>query len=90
MNQNISFQIVDLASDDIYFTVKDKKNSTKEKTINKKELRFVITLYGINEDQDRIVCHALNYYPYIYLKIPNDWDERKGRAFLKFISPIRV
>ena len=64
----ISFQIVDISSDDL---ILDKGKS------------FVITLYGINQLNERLVCHVTKYLPYFYLKIPNDWDQPTGFKLIK-------
>ena len=72
--ETITFQITDIQSDDISFE-KD----------GKKDKRFIITLYGINESGENVVCNVLNYYPKFYLKIPDDWREEKGRNLLKDI-----
>ena len=64
-----TFQIVDILSDDI--TIKNK--------------RFVITLYGINEKNERIVCHVLKYCPYYFIKIPNEWGSPDGEKLFKTI-----
>ena len=70
MNDEYKFQIVDILSDDIPFDVKKDKKIVKEK-------RFTLTLYGINEKKERMVCHVLKYLPYFYLKIPDDWDRKE-------------
>ena len=72
------FQIVDILSDDLPFNVKKDNKIVKEK-------RFTLTLYGINEKKERIVCHVLKYLPYFYLKIPNDWEESQYSRFIKCI-----
>ena len=66
-----TFQIIDILSDDI--------------TNNKKEKKFVITLYGITQNEERIICHILKYCPYYYIKIPNDWDTSQGEKLFKTI-----
>ena len=72
------FQIVDILSDDLPFNVKKDNKIVKEK-------RFTLTLYGINEKKERIVCHVLKYLPYFYLKIPDDWEESQYSRFIKCI-----
>ena len=64
------FQIVDIQSDDIYVN---------------KEKKFCITLYGKNEKNENLVCHVINYLPYFYLKIPNDWDTSDCENLLRRI-----
>ena len=59
--EKTSFQIVDISSDDIYDD-KNKKN-------------FLITLYGINRNNERIICHVKKYTPYFYIKVPDNWDQ---------------
>ena len=74
------FQIVDISSDDISF---------KNEATNQREKKFIITLYGINENGDRLVCQVDKYYPYFYLKVPNDpsdWTISKCTRFLKDIE----
>ena len=76
--ETYSFQITDILSDDVPL------NPTKpfDKT-------FLISIYGIDENQERIVCHVQNYYPYFFLKVPNDsfdWDQSKCTNFLKYIQ----
>ena len=74
------FQIVDISSDDISF---------QNPELNRREKKFIITLYGINQHGDRLVCHINKYYPYFYLKVPNDpsdWTISKCTRFLKDIQ----
>ena len=70
----INFQIVDILSDDISFKIQKKW-----------EKRFTITLYGINDKNERIVCHILKFLPYFYLKVPNTWDTKKSESLIKSI-----
>lgn len=72
--ETITFQITDIQSDDISFD----KDGRKEK-------RFVITLYGIDDNGDNIVCNVLNYYPKFYIKLPDNWREEEGRNLIKDI-----
>ena len=74
------FQIVDISSDDVSF---------ENKNTYKREKRFIITLYGIDQNGDRVVCHVDKYYPYFYLRVPDDpvkWDTAKCTRFLKDIQ----
>ena len=70
-----SFQIVDIISDDL-------EGDTKEKS-------FVVTLYGINEFNHRIVCHVTKYRPYFYIKVPNQWAQPDGVKLIKDICGLR-
>ena len=58
MNNTISFQIVDISSDDI-------------PSESKNEKLFTITLYGIDQYNKRIICHVTRFSPYFYIKVPN-------------------
>ena len=58
MSEYKTFQIVDIIADDL-----------PDDTNNKS---FIVTLYGIDKDNNRIVCHIAIYLPYFYIKIPND------------------
>jgi len=75
MSEFVSFQIVDIISDDI---PNDQNNKS-----------FLVTIYGIDEDNNRIVCHVNKYSPYFYIKIPTDWDETKVRPLLKDICGLK-
>ena len=71
----INFQITDILSDDI----PDDQNKNK----------FIITLYGINTQNERIVCHVTKFLPYFFIKIPNDWDQLTGVKLIKDICDIK-
>ena len=71
MTEFVSFQIVDIISDDI---LDDKGNKS-----------FLITIYGIDDKNNRIVCHVKKYTPYFYIKVPNGWDGSDCQKFLKDI-----
>ena len=71
----ISFRIVDIVSDDL----PDDQN----------EKHFIITLYGIDQNNDRVVVHVKKYYPYFYIKIPNTWDGKDGESLIKDICGLK-
>ena len=75
MSDKKTFQIVDIISDDL----PDDKNKKS----------FIITLYGIDKDNHRIVCHITKYLPYFYIKIPNEWDQPTGVKLIKDICNIK-
>tara|TARA_B100000900_G_scaffold374829_1_gene356373 strand:- start:363 stop:4265 length:3903 start_codon:yes stop_codon:yes gene_type:complete len=75
MSETIDFQIVDIVSDDL-------PNDKNDKS-------FVITLYGIDSNNDRIVVHIKKYNPYFYIKIPNDWDILIAKSFLKDVCELK-
>ena len=68
----MEFQIVDILADDLY---------NPEKNLNE----FVITLYGIDRNGDRIVCHVKKYKPYFFIKIPNLWGNTHAKSLMKEI-----
>ena len=71
----IQFQIIDILSDDI---PNDKNDNS-----------FIITLYGINQHNERIVCHVTRFLPYFFIKIPNDWEQPTGVKLIKDILEIK-
>ena len=60
MSDILEFQITDIVSDDI----PDGYNCKQ----------FIVTIYGIDNNNDRVVVHVKKYNPYFYIKIPDDWD----------------
>tara|TARA_B110000285_G_scaffold214500_1_gene259918 strand:+ start:2591 stop:6466 length:3876 start_codon:yes stop_codon:yes gene_type:complete len=72
----VSFQIVDIICDDI----PDDQNNKS----------FLVTIYGIDKDNNRIVCHVKKFCPYFYIKIPTDWDENQVRPLLKDICGLKI
>ena len=68
------FQITDLQSDDLWF--RDTSQNVQ---------KFVITLYGIDQNGNNVVCNVLNYYPAFYIKLPDLWKEEDGRNLVKDI-----
>jgi len=71
-----NFQILDIQSDDI---TNDYENSKE----------FIITLYGINSNNERVVVHVKKYNPYFYIKIPNEWDSLTAKSFLKDVCGLK-
>lgn len=49
--------------------------------------KFVIRLYGRDIDNKTVSCDILNYKPYIYVNIPEDWVSKKNcKTFINFIQ----
>src|SRR5210317_677762 len=88
-----TFQIVDILSDDwnkekTNGTYVDKKGVEKTRILKYKE--FVLTIYGIDEDDKRIICNVYGYKPYFFIKIPNTWDINNAKSLVKNISAIKI
>ena len=75
MTDILNFQITDIISDDI----PDGYN----------EKQFIITIYGIDCNNDRVVVHVKKYNPYFYIKIPDDWDDNILGKFLKDVCGLK-
>ena len=75
MTDILQFQIVDIISDDIPDLYNNKC--------------FLLTIYGIDSNNDRVVVHVKNYYPYFYLKVPNNWDTNDADYLIKDICNIK-
>jgi DNA polymerase elongation subunit (family B) len=87
------FQIVDILSDDWNKekpngTYTDKKGVEKTRILKYKE--FVLTIYGIDEDDKRIICNVYGYKPYFFIKIPNTWDINNAKTLVKHISATKI
>ena len=76
MNDTLTFQIVDIISDD----VPDDHNVKS----------FLLTIYGIDQNNDRVVLHVKKYNPYFYIKIPDNWDGLNVGKFIKDVCDIKV
>ena len=75
MTDILHFQITDIVSDDI----PDGYN----------ERQFIITIYGIDCNNDRVVVHVKKYNPYFYIKIPDDWDDNILGKFIKDVCGLK-
>ena len=89
-----TFQIVDILSDDWN---REKANGTyinkKGVEIHRKPLKykeFVLTMYGIDENDKRVVCNVYGYKPYFFIKIPNNWDINNAKTLIKNISKDKI
>ena len=95
-----TFQIVDILSDDWNkertVTMIDKKGKEKKdkdgntKTQLEKYKEFVLTIYGIDGNDKRIVCNVYGYKPYFFIKIPNTWDINEAKTLMKNISKDKI
>ena len=69
---NISFQIIDISSDDI-----------PDDPSNFWDRSFIITFYGKTIDNQNIVCNVTGFNPYFFLRIPDNWSTSTVQSFLK-------
>ena len=76
MSDTLELQITDIISDDI--------------PDDKQVKQFIITIYGINSDNDRVVVHIKKYNPYFYIKIPDDWDGNILKKFIKDVCGLKI
>ena len=76
MSDTLNFQITDIISDDL--------------PDDKQVKQFIITIYGINSDNDRVVVHIKKYNPYFYIKIPDDWDGNILKKFIKDVCGLKI
>jgi len=88
-----TFQIVDILSDDwnkekLNGTYVDKKGVEKTRILKYKE--FVLTIYGIDKNDKRVVCNVYGYKPYFFIKIPNTWDINEAKSLVKHISNDKI
>ena len=69
---SISFQIIDISSDDIPISDDDYWNQ-----------EFVLSLYGKTDDNKNIVCNVHGFKPYLYIRVPDSWNEAFTTTFIK-------
>lgn len=65
-----NFQILDIQSDDI---MSDNEGSKE----------FIITLYGRTEEDNKVIYCLKGFYPYFFLKVPDNWIKNKSQMFSK-------
>ena len=81
------FQITDWSSNDTYINSKDENEDDdedeeeNEKKYKKKKRRLILRGYGVTSEGYSISIHIFNFKPYFYIKIPEDWDEKKFKYF---------
>ena len=78
------------------FNIYNDKGSDKEsdsdegydelKKINKDTGRFMIQMFGINEKGEKASILAEDYSPFFYLKVDNNWGQRKKTAFYNHLK----
>ena len=95
MDDYIKFQIIDISTDDVNVSLRpidllneddmDKQLFDNYEIDQDRTREFVITLYGITEDDKKIVINLYNYNPYFYIKIDNTKYNKKDKI-LTFID----
>lgn len=63
-----NFQILDIQSDDIMSDIEGSKE-------------FIITLYGRTEEDKKVIYCLKGFYPYFFLKVPDNWISSKFKMF---------
>ena len=74
MSSNITFQILDIGSDDLPCGE------------NYWEKEFVISFYGKTKENKNVVCSIAGYKPYFYIRTPDNWGNTVIRSFLKMVK----
>ena len=69
---SISFQVIDISSDDIPISEEDYWDQ-----------EFVITLYGKTDNNKNIVCNVHGFKPYFFIRVPDSWNEAFTTTFIK-------
>ena len=66
----------------------DKESDSDEDIIklNKDTGRFMIQMFGINEKGEKASILAEDYSPFFYLKVDNNWGQRKKTAFYNHLK----
>ena len=75
MDDEITFQIIDISSDDI----------PKDFDGNKYDQEFTITFYGKTEDKKDVTCNVIGFKPYFFMRVPDSWNETFTSKFIKSI-----
>jgi DNA polymerase elongation subunit (family B) len=61
-------------------------DSDEEVGVRKDTSRFVIQMFGINEEGKRASIMVEDYTPFFYLKVSNNWGQTKKTALLEHIK----
>jgi DNA polymerase elongation subunit (family B) len=66
----------------------DKESESDEDQIklNKDTARFMIQMFGINEKGEKASILVEDYNPFFYIKVDNDWGQRKKIAFYNHLK----
>ena len=72
---DLEMQIIDWAAYDIMNDLDDDSDEDSYGTYKKKrmERKYMIRIYGINEEGQSMCVHTNNFTPYFFIKVPQKW-----------------
>ena len=84
VNRSIEFQIID-----IFIPEADRAAQYYDKLAGypRKEGKipeYEIVLYGVTDEGYSIACNVIGFYPYFYLKCPENWDKTNTVTELEY------
>ena len=63
-------------------------DSDGEIKLNSDNSRFMIQMFGINEEGKRASIIVEDYEPFFYLRVNNNWGQTKKNALLKHLKSV--
>jgi DNA polymerase elongation subunit (family B) len=84
--ENVRFQIIEwYAHDKDAEEIEDEEGS--EEVCEKKNLEYIIKVFGVTENGNSISCTIKNYKPYYYIKVDDDIKTKSQlKTFLEYIK----
>ena len=92
-NKSIVLQTIDWNSYDVFDennNDSDNDNSDDSQEDNKKIIKrkYIIKAYGVTEEGHSISLNIIDFTPYFFLKIPQNWNNSDFRAFINQIKSL--
>ena len=83
------FRLFDFKFADIKEETEDSENSGSDESsqsFKKYKSKFMINLFGINEDGESVLINIDDYKPFFFVKVNNDWKSHEKNIFLAEIK----
>ena len=86
----LEFQIYDYREDHEFTENSDLDSSEEsidsESPKKNNSPKYIIHSFGRTEDDKSVYCKIINYTPYFYIGLPNDWTKKKSKKNIKILK----
>ena len=80
---SVDFQIIEWYAKDIDINEEDSGDELEYETFN---LQYRISVFGVTNDGDSVICHVHGFKPYYYIKVHGDFTKKNLNSLMKFVD----
>ena len=82
----LSIRLIDFNVCNINDDEDEEMNESSTDFSNLENTHFIIQMFGLDEMRNTASINIINFKPYFFLKVDNNWNENKKKSFVKHLQ----